>query len=200
MSATGNLLLEGTGLPQANSQAIGSHPTLAIAHLLPGEGSNSPPATVHPSSEGNSSPNNQVSGGLPSLAIAHLPPGEGNNSLPGAVHLPSEDVSSSQAIVLLPSGEENNSSQATSLLPHREGNSSPQCSRSTWAGQGHNPPGQVGKVIGTPTGTSPHSLPRRPVQPPGKATPPPHPPVCPTKVLQMKKPTLSGSLTFPTNP
>ena len=71
--ATGHLLLEGTGLPQANSQvigsqptpvsqAIGSHPTPAIAHLPPREGSNSPLATVHPSSEGNSSPSIQASG------------------------------------------------------------------------------------------------------------------------------------------
>ena len=81
--ATGHLLPEGTGLPQANSQVIGSHPTLAIAHLPPGEGSNSPPVTVHPSLEGN-----QASGGLPSPAIALLAPREGSNSLPGAVHLP----------------------------------------------------------------------------------------------------------------
>ena len=84
--------------------------------------------------EGNSSPSIQASGSL-SLAIAHLPPGEGSNSLPGAVHLPSEDVSSSQA---------------NSLCLHREGNSSSQPPRSTWAGQGHNSPGQAGKVIGTP--------------------------------------------------
>ena len=173
---------------------------MAIAHLPPREGSNSPLAIVHPSSEGNSSPNNQASGGLPTPAIAHLPPGEGSNSLPGAVHLPSEDVSSSQAIVLLPSGEENNSCQATSLPLHRERNSSPQSSRSTWAGQGNNPPGQAGKAIGAPPGTSLHSLPRRPVQPPRKVTLPPQPPVGPTKVLQMKNLTLSGSLIFPTNP
>ena len=86
---------------------------MAIAHLPPGEGSNSPLAILW------------ASGSLPSLAIAHLPPGEGSNSLPGAVHLPSEDVSSSQA---------------TSLLIHRERNSSPQSPGSTWAGQGHNPP------------------------------------------------------------
>ena len=173
---------------------------MAIAHLPPREGYNSPLATVHPSLEGNSSPNNQASGGLPTLAIAHLPPREGSNSLPGAVHLPLEDVSSSQAIVFLPSGEESNSSQATSLPLHRERNSSPQSSRSSWAGQGNNPPGQAGKVIGTPPGTSLHSLPRRPAQPPRKATLPPHPLVGPTKVLQMKNLTLSGSLTFPTNP
>ena len=106
--ATGHLLPEGTGLPQANSQVISSQPnpasqaignlhTLAIAHLPPGEASNSPPATVHPLSEGNSSPTIQAPGGLPSLATAHLSPGEGSSSLPGALCLPSEDVSSSQA-------------------------------------------------------------------------------------------------------
>ena len=51
-----------------------------------------------------------------------------------------------------------------------------------------------------PPGTGLHSLPRRSIQPPGRATPPPYPPVGPTKVLQMKNPTLSGSLTCPTNP
>ena len=156
-----------------------------MAHLPPGEGSNSPPATVHPSSEGNSSPTIQAPGSLPSPATAHLPPGEGSSSLPGALHLPSEDVSSSQA---------------TSLHMHREGNSSPQPPSTTWAGQGHNPPGQAGKVIGTPPGTGLHSLPRRPIQPRRRATPPPYPPVGPTKALQMKNPILSGSLTLPTNP
>ena len=144
--ATGHLLLEGTGLPQANSQvkssqpnlasqAISNHHTPAIAHLPPGEGSNSPLATVHPSLEGNSSPSIQASGSLPSLAIAHLPLRKGSSSLPRASHLPSEDVSSSQA---------------TSLCMHSEGNSSPQPPSTTWAGQGHNPPGQAGKVIGAP--------------------------------------------------
>ena len=189
---------EGNSSP--NSQAPGILSTMAIAHLPPGEGSNSPPVTVHPSSEGNSSPNNQASGGLSTLAIAHLPPGEGSNSLPEAVHLPSEDVSSSQAIVFLPSGEENNSSQATSLPLHRERNSSPQSSRSSQAGQGNNPPRAGRQGNRSPPGTGLHSLPRRPVQPPRKATLPPHPLVGPTKVLQMKNLTLSGSLTFPTNP
>ena len=193
--ATGHLPLEGTGLPQANSQVIGSHPTPAIAHLPPREGSNSPLVTVHPSLEGN-----QASGSLPSQAIALLPPEEGSNFLPGAVHLPSKDDSYSQAIVLLPSGEENSSFQATSLLPHRERNSSSQSSRSTWAGQGHNPPGQAGKVIGTPQAQAYTAFPGGQCNLPGKATTPPHPLVGPTKVLQRKNQTLSGSLTFPTNP
>ena len=144
-----------------------------------------PLATVHPSSEGNSSPNIQAWGGLPSLAIAHLPPGEGSNSFLGAVHLPLEDVSSSQV---------------TSLCIHRERNNSPQPPRSAWSGQGHNPLRAGRHSNRHPPGTSLHSLPKRPVQPPGKATPPPYPLVGPTKVLQMKNPTLSGSLTFPTNP
>ena len=173
--ATGHLLLEGTGLPQANSQVISSQPnlasqaignlhTLAIAHLPPREGSNSPPATVHPSSEGNSSPSIQASGSLPSLAIAHLPPGEGSNSPPATVHPSSEGNSSptiqapgslpSPATAHLPPGEGSSSlpgalhlpledvssSQASSLHMHSEGNSSPQPSSTTQTGQGHNPP------------------------------------------------------------
>ena len=233
--ATGHLVPKGTGLPQANSQVISSQPNLAsqaignlhtpaiahlppgegsnsplatvhpslegnsspsiqasgslpspaIAHLPPGEGSNSPPATVHPSLEGNSSPTIQAPGSLPSLATAHLPPGEGSSSLPRALHLPSEDVSSSQA---------------SSLRMHSEGNSSPQPSSTTWAGQGHNLPRAGRQGNRHPPGTGLHSLPRRSIQPPRRATPPPYPLVGPTKVLQMKNPTLSGSLTCPTNP
>ena len=81
------------------------NPTLATALLPPGEGDNSPPATVHPPLEGNSSINNQASNNNntsnsvnsnpvsnqtnsqgPShqtLAIAHLPPGK-EAILPGS--------------------------------------------------------------------------------------------------------------------
>ena len=135
-----------------NKQAQAPHnscnPTLATALLPPGERSNSPLATVHPSSEGNSSPNNQINNisnsvnrqahsANPTPAIAHLPPGEGSNSLLGAVHLPSEDASSSQQIVFTPAREENSTSQGTSLPI----SSSPQSSRSSQSGQGNNPPG-----------------------------------------------------------
>ena len=80
--ATGHLLPEGTGLPQAYSQVIGSQPT------------------------------SQAIGSHPTPAIAHLPPREGSNSLPGAVHLPSEDVSSSQATSLHIHRERNSSPQS----------------------------------------------------------------------------------------
>ena len=200
--ATGHLCPEGTGPPQANSQASGGHPAPAIAHLPPGEGSNSLPATVHPPSEGNSSPqaNSQASGGLPTLAIAHLPPGEVSNSLLGAVHLPSEDDSSSQVIVLLPSGEENNSSQANSLLPHSERNSSPQSSSSTHAGQGNNTPRAVRQGNRCPPRHKSTQSSQVASTTSQEGNPTPHPPAGPPKVLQMKNPTLSGSLTFPTNP
>ena len=122
---------------QVHSPPISHNPTPATALLPPGEGSNSPLATVHLSSEGNSSPNSQANnnnnitinsvnnqvnnqansqGPSPNhtLAIAHLPPREGSNSLPGAVHLPSEDDSSPQQTGSTPAREENNSSQATS--------------------------------------------------------------------------------------
>ena len=158
--ATGHLLPEGTSLPQGNSQVISSQPnsasqvignlpTPAIAHLPPGEGSNSPPATVHPSSEGNSSPSIQASGSLPSPAIAHLPPGEGSNSLLATVHpssegnsaptiqapgslpslatahlLPGEGSSSLPGASHLPL-EDVSSSQASSLHIHSEGKQLP---------------------------------------------------------------------------
>ena len=191
------------------------NPTPATALLPPREGSNSPPATVHLSSEGdsflnsqannnitnniinsvNSQANSQSQGLSPihTLAIAHFPPGEGSNSLLGAVHLPSEGNSSPQSTYSTPTREESNSSQATPPPSNPQSSSSPQ------AGQGNNPPRADRQGTRHPPGNNPHNLPRRPVQPPGKATLPPHPPAVPTKVLPMKNLTLSGSLTFPTN-
>ena len=140
---------------QVQSPPSSHNPTLATALLPPGEGGNSPLATVHLSPEGNSflnsqanninnitinSINNQANSQGPSLnhtlAIAHLPPGEGSNSLPGAVHLPSEADSSSQQTGSTPKREENNSSQATS--PPVTNN--PQSSRAPQAGHSNNPP------------------------------------------------------------
>ena len=114
---------------------------------------------------------------------------------PGAVHLPSEAGGSPPQSGSTPAREENNSSQATS--PPVTNN--PQSSRAPQAGHSNNPPGQAGKALGIPPGNNPLNLPLRPAQPPGKVTPPPHPPAGPTKVLPMKNLTLSGSLTFPTN-
>ena len=98
---------------QVQSLPSSCNPTPVTALLPPGEGDNSPPATVHLPPEGNSflnsqasnnnnitsnSVNNQTNSQVPSLnqtpAIAHLPPGKGSNSLLGAVHLPSEAGSS----------------------------------------------------------------------------------------------------------
>ena len=204
---------------QVQSLPNSRNPTLATALLPPGEGDNSPLATVHPPPEGNSSINNQASNSNnitsnstssnpvsnqtnsqgPShnqtLAIAHLPPGEGSNSPPGAVQLPSEAISSPPQPRSTTAREENNSSQANS--PPVSNN--PQSPRASQAGHSSTPPGQAGRALGTPPGINPFNLPLRPVQPPGKVPPPPHHPAGPAKVLLMKNPTLSGSLTFPTN-
>ena len=195
------------------------NPTPATALLPPGEGDNSPLAAVHLPPEGNSFLNSQASNNnnttsnttsnsvsnqtnsqasqVPPLnqtpAIAHLPPREGSNSLPGAAHLPSEAGGSPPQPNSTTAREENNSSQANS--PPVSNNSS----RASQAGHSNNPPGQVGKALGTPPGINPLNLPLRPAQPPGKVPPPPHPPAVPAKVLPRKNLTLSGSLTFPTN-
>ena len=194
--------------------------TLATALLPPGEGDISPQATVHPPQEGNSSFNNQASNNNNTTsnsvnsntvsnqtnsqgplhnqtpAIAHLPPGEGSNSPPGAVQLPSEATSSPPQPRSTTAREENNSSQANS--PPATNN--PQSYRASQSGHSSNPPpGQAGKAPGIPPGINPLNLPLRSVQPPGKVPPPPHPPVGPAKVLLLKNPTLSGSLTCPTN-
>ena len=204
---------------QVQSPPNSRNPTPATALLPPREGDNSPPATVHPPPEGNSSINNQASNSNnitsnsissnpvsnqtnsqgPSHnqtpAIAHLPPREGSNSPPGAVQLPLEATSSPPQPRSTTAREENNSSQANS--PPVTNN--PQSLRASQAGHSSNPPGQAGRALGTPPGINPLNLPLRPVQPPGKVPPPPHPPAGPAKVLLMKNPTLSGSLTFPTN-
>ena len=183
--ATVHLTLEGNSFPNsqannitkitinsANSHAQSPNHTLAIALLPPGEGSNSPSGAVHLPLEDDSSSQQTVftparEENNHTLAIAHLPPGEGSNSLPGAAHLPLEDDSSSQQTVFTPTREENNSSQATPLHV----SSPPQSTRSPQAGLGNNLPraGRQGNRH------PPHNLPRRPVQPPRKATLPPHP-------------------------
>ena len=204
---------------QFQSPPNSRNPTLATALLPPGEGDNSPPATVHPPMEGNSYINNQASNNNNTTnnsvnsnpasnqtnsqgpshnqtpAIAHLPPGEGSNSPPGAVQLPSEATSSPPQPRSTTAGEENNSSQANS--PPATNN--PQSHRASQSGHNSNPPGQAGRALGTPPGINPLNLPLRPVQPPGKVPPPPHPPAGPTKVLLMKNLTLSGLLTCPTD-
>ena len=199
---------------QVQSPPSSRNPTPATALLPPRGRDNSPLATVHLPPEGNSfhnsqasninnitsnSINNQTNSQGPSLnptpAIAHLPPREGSNSLPGAVHLPSEAGGSPPQSSSTTAREENNSSQATS--PPVTNN--PQSSRASQAGHSNNPPGQAGKALGTPPGNNLLNLPLRPVQPPGKVPPPPHPAAGPAKVLPMKNLTLSGSLTFPSN-
>ena len=129
------------------SQGSSHNQTPAIAHLPPGEGSNSPPVAVQLHSEANSSPpqaNNQTisqgSSHNQTPAIAHLPPGEGSNSPPVAVQLHSEANSSppqlpnqannqtvqlpAPAIAHLPPGEGSNSPPGAVQLPS-EANSSP---------------------------------------------------------------------------
>ena len=59
--------------------------------------------------------------------------------------------------------------------------------------------GQSGKALGSLSGKGHPKLPRRIALSPGKTTSPLPPPVGFPKGLLMKKLTLSGSLTFPTN-
>ena len=58
----------------------------------------------------------------------------------------------------------------------------------------------LGKVAGNPQGKGPPRPPRRVILPPGKAITPLPPPLGIPRVLLKKNLTLSGSLTFPTNP
>ena len=152
---TNNITLNRQSPPNSHN------PTLATALLPPGEGDNSPPATVHPPLEGNSSINNQASNNNNTTsnsvnsnpvsnqtnsqgpshnqtpAIAHLPPREGSNSPLGAVQLPSEATSSPPQPRSTTAREENNSSQANS--PPQATNN-PQSHRASQSGHNSNPP------------------------------------------------------------
>ena len=145
---------------QVQSLPNSRNPTPATALLPPGEGDNSPQATVHPPLEGNSSFNNQASNNNNTTsnsvnsnpvsnqtnsqgpshnqtpAIAHLPPGEGSNSPLGAVQLPLEATSSPPQPRSTTAREENNSSQANS--PPATNN--PQSHRASQSGHSSNPP------------------------------------------------------------
>ena len=124
--------MEGTSSPQANSQASGGLPTLAIAHLPPGEGSNSLPGA------------------------AHLPLGEDNSSSEAIVLLPSgEENNSSQAASLLPQSERSSSPQSSSSTKAGQGNNPP---RSLRQGNRH-PPGKANPVF---PGSQHHLLGRQP--------------------------------------
>ena len=179
---------------QTISQGPSHNQTPAIAHLPPGEGSNSPLGAVQLPSEANSSPPqplNQVSNQTISQgpshnqtpAIAHLPPGEGSNSPPGAVQLPSEANSSPPQPPQPRSTtarEENNSSQANS--PPATNN--PQ--RASQAGHNTNPP----RANRQGTRHSPRLQPTQP-SPEACATsregpPPPHPPQVQPRFFQWR--------------
>ena len=189
-----------------NNQGSSPNHTPATALLPPGEGSTPLPATVDLPREGNSQANNnnnlannqtnnQGSSPNHTPAIAHLPPGEGSNSLPGAVHLPSEDYSSPHPNVPTPAGEENNSSQAIPPLP----TNNPQPFRSLQAGHSNNPP----RACRQGTRHPPRQLPSQSSQETCATSREDNhtstPPIGPIRVLPGKNPTLSGSLTFPTN-
>ena len=187
----------------SSSQAIMLHPlqegsnaSQATALLPPSKGSNIPQATS------SSQVSSQASGIPPNSppAIAHLPPGKGSNFPLATAHLPSgEGSSSSQAIACLPSGEGNNASQATALLLPSKGSSIPQVTSSPQAGQFSNPTRSVRQGRRhSPRHRAPQSSQKNSTIT-WEDNPTSTPVGCP-KVLLMKNPTLSGSLTFPTNP
>ena len=198
--ATGHLLLEGTGLPQANNQVIGSHPTPARAHLPPREGSNSPLATVHPPWKVTALPITRHQAVFLLWQLLTFLLGKEAILSQELYTFPQKMSALPRLLFSFPQGKKTIPPRL--LLSLYTGRETAPLNPLGPPRQGKviTPPGQEGKVIGTPPGTSLHSLPRRPVQPPGKVILPPHPLVGPTKVLQMKNLTLSGSLTFPTNP
>ena len=127
--ATAHLPSEGNSSPHAthstpaNSQASGSLLTPAIAHLPPGEGSNSLPGAAHlPSGEGNSS----------SQATVLLPSGEGSNSSQDASLLPHSEGSS------LPQASTQAGQVSNPTRSFRQGNSQSPRHRATQSSQESN--------------------------------------------------------------
>ena len=192
-----------------------------IAHLPPREGSNSPPAAAQLPPEATSSPS-PPRHTTTTPAIAHLPPGEGSNSPSAAVQLPpgSYQLSLSPQVHYRNTGNCSPSSRGRKQFSPGSCTASPRKLPALPPGpppQGKKtilpkpiphpkqgivstPPGQTGRLLGNPPGINPLNLPRRHVQPPGKAPPPPHPPAGPAKVLLMKNLTLSGSLNLSNKP
>ena len=116
-----------------------------IAHLPPGEGSSSPLAIVHPSSEGN-----QASGSLPSLAIALLPPGEGSNFSQELYTFPWKMTALPRPLFSFPQGKKTIPPRL--LLSSHIGREIAPLNPPGPPRQGKAiiPPGWAGKVIGTP--------------------------------------------------
>ena len=115
--------------------------------------------------------------------------------LPSQPTTPGEDASLPQASTPptpLPS-------QPTALLPSPEDRGPPNLPN-TQAGQSNNPTNYPREGSRHPPRQSPPRPPRRFILPPGKAITPPPPPLGIPRVLLRKNLTLSGSLTFPTNP
>ena len=179
--------MEGEGLNSSQAGLVSSSQSIAhlpsqegsnsqaIAHLPSKEGSNSPPATaLLPPSEGSSF----------TLAIACPPPGEGSNSPVAG--------SSSLAIAHLPPNEGSNSTPA--LLASRKGGSPYQAGQSN----NQNRSGRQGLRCSNRHRATQASQENSTVSWEDNTTT--TPPTRPPKDLLIKIQTLSGSLTFPTNP
>ena len=115
------------------------------------------------------------------------PPQAGATPIP-----PREDTSLSQVSTPLPS-------HPTALLPSPEDRRPPNPSN-TQTGQTNNPTNSLRQGSRQPPRQSPPRPPRRFIIPPGKAITPPPPLLGIPRVLLKKNLTLSGSLTFSTNP
>ena len=204
---------------QVQSPPNSRNPTPATALLPPGEGDISPQATVHLPREGNSSFNNQASNNnntksnsVNSNTVSNQTNSQGpsHNQTPAIAHLPpgKEAILSRElysfprklpALPLnpgpLPQGKKTILTKPILLLQPIILNPIGHPSQGTVV----TPQGKQAGLQASPPGINPLNLPLRPVQPPGKVPPPPHPPVGPAKVLLLKNLALSGSLTCPTN-
>ena len=211
---------------QSPPSSCSRNPTPATALLPPREGDNSPSAAVHLPLEGNSLPsnnnvaisstsnnNNTTSNNIASNSVSNQTNSQASQVPPSTQHrqlltfLPGKEAIISREMHTFP---RKLVPLPLNLFPLPQGKKTilpkPILLQLLITPLGHpkqgiatTSPGQVGNALGTPPGINPLNLPLRPVQPPGKVPPPPHPPAAPAKVLPRKNLTLSGSLTFPTN-
>ena len=172
--------------------------SVSLASALPSQASTSlPPALALPPREANTSQATALPSGGASTSPASVLPSQASTTLPPALALPPGEASAPPAPTLPPNTREGiTPSQANTPL------------RPLLTLTPLGPPRQVklaiqlglpGKAIGTPPTIGQLRLPRRSTPPPRKETHP-SPPVGLPKVLPRKNLTLSGSLTFPTNP
>ena len=196
-SHTSSQAREDSALPQAGATPPGEDASLSqvsTSHLT------TPPSL----------PTSPVEDASLSQAITPLPPQPNTSPAPSHTSSQAGEDSALPQAGTTPPGEDASLSQVstpptplpsqpTALLPSPEDRGAPNLPN-TQAGQSNNPTNYPRQGSRHPPRQSPPRPPKRFILPPRKAITPPTPPLGIPRVLPRKNLTLSGSLTFPTNP